>query len=270
MPGTLTQTLTQTPEDARTRAVTWQESLTVTAERVDLAGDVTMSGPTSLEADGAEVALRADRASVAIDDASEPTEVEAVGTVRLTAEQRDEAGQLATSFDLRAERVVGLPRTGGFSVPVEGRLLIRDLRADEGRFTGAVALGWTTDLVYDPAANLTTARSGVTLVVQPADAMQFTINAERFLVTTDETADGPSVTGAEAVGEARLSSDALTMQAETLSYDATANTITATATGSRSVQLFDGDGRPRGQFRRAVYDVGQGRIVSVEDIQAGG
>jgi hypothetical protein len=260
LPGSLTQTL----EDTQQRLVTWQGSLAATEERIDLFGDVFITGPTSMEPDAVNVELQAEQAMVELVE-GDVGEVEASGSVRITAEQRDAAGQLATSFDLRAARVIGQPTIRGFTVPVPGQLLVRDLRGEEAQFDGAVAAEWSTDLVFDPGTGVATLRRSVQLAIQPTDGASFRITSERFLVTTD---DG-GITGATATGDARLVNASVQLLAQTLAYDATNDTITATS-GDRTVRVLDANGRLVGQFRRAIYDIGRGRIVRVDDITAGG
>ncbi len=207
-----------------------------------------------------------------LDDEGEPERVEASGAVRMTAEHRD-ATEVVASFDLRAERVVASPKDQSVLVPVQGRILLRELREpaeDQKRgFRGVVALGWQGQLDYDPQTRLVTARDQVVVAAEPVDAPAFRLESDTLSATLTD-AEPAQFAGATAAGNVRLTSTSTTMEAGRVEFSAETGLATATGDAGRPVRLFDESGKPAGQFRLAVYDVQTGRIVRVEDLVAGG
>ncbi|MEM1011886.1 MAG: hypothetical protein AAGI46_06655 [Planctomycetota bacterium] len=264
--GDLTQPVTDTTE----RRLTWTGVFTATEKRLDVSGDVRASGPSSAGPDAADLLLTSLEAAVLLDDAGEPDEVRASGTVRLTAEERD-ADQVVASFDLRADQVTARPQDEVIDVSVPGRILVRELREpeDDDGFRGVVALEWQERLRYEAETRQARATGAVVVAAEPIDAPAFRIDTDTLVATV--TADEPQqFDSAVARGNVRLTSTSTTLDAGELTYSAATNEVTATGDNDRPVRVFDADGRPAGQFRVTVYDVATGRIVRVEDLVAGG
>lgn len=278
--------------ERKSRTVKWSGGLAATSERVDVTGGVELRGDPDeaatflLTSDAATLLLAADD-RVATDDSEATTaglagdveQVEVRGNVRLTAEERDAAGQLLRSIDLRAPIATGRPQEESFSVPAAGRFLYRDLRAAEeetdedtfGGFRGLAAFGWQGRLDYRPLAEELTLTGGATASLEPDDAPPFQVTADAFIVqVTRETPEAPpQLNGAVATGNVEFTSPGhQSFTAERLVYDEATGTLTATGAGG-SVRLFDKNGRPTGQFAELVYNVRTGQIDHVSGLRGG-
>ena len=206
-------------------------------------------------------------------DAGRVESVELRDDVRVTAEERAGDGRLLRSADLRAPRVVGRPSTEAFEVPAAGRLLFRDLRAEdeENGFRGNAAFAWAGSLAYDPATGRLTTTGRSTAVVEPADGGAFRLDADGFAVETAQVGDRREVRSAVAAGDVRFEADDATFEAAVVRFDPAVGTLTARGRGEGgSVRVFDADGTPRGRFGEVVYDVREGRIVRLTELRAGG
>lgn len=279
--------------DRQSRTVKWTGGLAATDVRVDVTGNVELRGDPDepatflLTSDTATLLLKATDAAAS--DAKETTatlagdveQVEVRGNVRLTGEERNAAGELLRSVDLRAPVATGRPQDESFNVPAAGRFLYRDLRAKEdaaadeegsfGGFRGLAACAWKDRLDYRPQAEALTLTGGATASLEPDGAPPFQVTADTFLVqvTRDDADTPPQLTGAVAVGNVEFTSPGRqSFTAERLVYDESAGTLTATGAGG-GVRLFDEAGRPTGQFAELVYNVRTGQIDRVIGLRGG-
>ena len=273
--------------------------------REEPTGDNPIGTDISFRSDSATILLKepvvgkeaAGAPQVAADPATHPAELAGsveklilTGNLRATVEERLNDA-LLRSFDLRAEALEAWPaeQTARVEIPSPGRVLVRDLRPPlpgppttrpiaEG-FRGNAAVEWKSRLEFDPESGLLRLLGGVTLAVEPvslgAGAQQagrtFRLDAEEAHVQTQRSADGRTeMKSATAAGQARFSTDGLSLEGGRIEFDPLSQRISARGEAGSPVLLFDGDGAPTGRFAEVVYNLQTGQIESLREVGAGG
>jgi hypothetical protein len=185
--------------------------------------------------------------------------------------------------------------------PGNGRLLMQDTRrrpndavasAEGGAnqqllsgFRGATAFQWDRGLVLDQSTNQMT-MSGSVLIVHQDDAnaaQSFRLQANQVVAgflsdnppatrpTGELAAMGPSnmrLKSLSADGDIMLSLGQIQLEAQTATYDAISELLTARGGDNRPVELFNDQGISRGSFQEIVWNARTEQIERMRQVQA--
>lgn len=224
--------------------------------------------------------------------------VELDGQVEIQSILADGAGKVVQQFNLFAERVL-YDATGAFNVPVGGRILLIDRRAEpagsptpspsaaeagmpSGR--GNTAMKWSESLRYDPATRKLDFVGAVVFVHDPlspastpaapdAPVDRFRLDADRMTATLGGAAPrtgAPADLSAEQIqsvaasGDVNFAARGVNIRAAELDLDPTAQVIIARGRDRQPVRVDDERGTGTGTFTLARINLKSGQI---EDLQ---
>lgn len=181
-------------------------------------------------------------------------------------------------------------------VPCPGRMLVQDTRqavaAQSNRllsdFRGATAFQWEKELIFDQSADQMTMSGSVLIVHQDQykTSQSFRLEAAQVIADLLPNAERPATRPAgasgggvfgpselklrslSADGDIRLTASQIELDAQSVTYDALRDLLTARGSDRVPVELYNDQGLSRGSFQEVVWNTKTEQIERMRQVQA--
>jgi hypothetical protein len=187
-------------------------------------------------------------------------DVNLLGDVQFAAARSDDNGALLQRMNLFSDKLVYQPVDGQIVVPVGGRMLVEDRRADESPKSegevaaprGATAFQWSEKLSYAPGDSRAEMTGDVNVVFQPADNSPplrlFADVVQADLLANGANSGAPQVKRVSARGNVRFNGPQLEFSAAETEFRPQENIVIARGDDTEPATLLDETGLSKGTF----------------------